>query len=77
LILSRLDILFLILFSIYQCSQILLISLISERRQPVDDAEVGFYNMQIEEAKVTVATAKQMEAAAGHSAACIEMAATN
>jgi hypothetical protein len=77
LILSRLVILFLILFSIYQYSQILLISLMSERRQAVEDAEVGFYNMQIEEVKVTLATAKQMEAAAGCSAARIEMAATN
>jgi hypothetical protein len=77
LIHSCLFILFLILFSVNQCSQRLLISLMSERRKAVDDAEVGFYNMQIEEVKVTLATAKQMEAAAGCSAARIEMAVTN
>jgi hypothetical protein len=53
-------------------SQRLLISLMSERRQAADDEEIAIYNEQIEDIKVTIETAKQMEAAASRSATSIE-----
>jgi ABC-type Na+ efflux pump permease subunit len=44
----------------------------AERRKAADDAEVAFYNEQIEDVKGTLATAKQMEAAASRGAARLE-----
>jgi hypothetical protein len=44
----------------------------AERRKAADDAEVAFYNEQIEDVKGTLETAKQMEAAASRGAARLE-----